>query len=151
LHYSKRTRLGIAFLGYWLIVFAVLTFFARGDDFCERPGAPNTNLLAAKLALFLALFDSACCITVAQALRMAVPKMQGFWLGPVLTTLAVGTSLAYLPFWIYEGYGRFRFEQTWADVSCFFTEGYGIGFLIVIPPVLALATFVKAALLRRID
>ena len=59
----------------------------------------------------------------------------------------MGVSVAALPSWIYEGYGVFRFEGTWASVSCAFTEGYGIVFPILMAPALALATFVKAALL----
>ena len=32
------------------------------------------------------------------------------------------------------------FEATWADVSCFFTEGFGMVFPIVVAPALALVT-----------
>lgn len=55
----------------------------------------------------------------------------------------VGLVVARLPFLIYRGYGHFRFEGTWADVSCFFTEGYGLMFPIVVAPLLALATFAQ--------
>jgi hypothetical protein len=50
---------------------------------------------------------------------------------------------------MYRGYGSFRFENTWADVSCFFTEGYGIGFLVVVVPLLSLTTFARDFLVWR--
>jgi hypothetical protein len=58
----------------------------------------------------------------------------------------VGTLLALLgfvsiTFWIYDS-AKFMFEGTWADVNCFFAEGYGLAFPVVVAPALALATFV---------
>ena len=38
------------------------------------------------------------------------------------------------------GPSGFMFEDTFADVSCFFTEGYGMMFPIIEAPLLALAT-----------
>jgi hypothetical protein len=52
-------------------------------------------------------------------------------------------GFASIPFWIYRGYGKFLFERTWVDVSCFFTEGSGIAFPFVVAPALAVATTIR--------
>ena len=46
-----------------------------------------------------------------------------------------------IPFWIYPGArpATFLFKGTWADVSCFFAEGYGMMFPLFVAPVLAIA------------
>ena len=69
--------------------------------------------------------------------------------GPVARVFVMGAGFAYLPFFIYRGFGTFRFENTWADVSCFFTEGYGFGFLLFATPALALTTFLRELLIYR--
>jgi hypothetical protein len=43
----------------------------------------------------------------------------------------------------------FLFEGTRADVSCFFTEGYGFMFLILVAPGLALATFLGELIILK--
>ena len=45
-----------------------------------------------------------------------------------------------IPYWIYMGYGHFRFENTVADVSCIFQDGFDIVFPIIIAPPLAALT-----------
>ncbi|MGO9084957.1 MAG: hypothetical protein ACLQBK_07000 [Candidatus Sulfotelmatobacter sp.] len=60
-----------------------------------------------------------------------------------MSTLIAGLGLASIPPWIYRGYGHFLFENTRADVSCFFTEGNGMMFPFVVAPVLALATLIR--------
>ena len=55
-----------------------------------------------------------------------------------------------VPDWISPGYGHFRFEDTFADVSCFFTEGFGIAFPIIVAPPLAALTFLCEYLAHRI-
>jgi hypothetical protein len=57
----------------------------------------------------------------------------------VVSTLLALVGLASIPFWIYDR-GSFMFEGTWADVSCFFTEGYGMMFPFFVAPALAVAT-----------
>jgi hypothetical protein len=71
------------------------------------------------------------------------------WASLLLTVLIVASGLIYLPNWIYKGYGIFRFENTWADVSCFFTEGYMLGFLFFLAPLLILATVLREVILMR--
>jgi hypothetical protein len=60
-------------------------------------------------------------------------------LAPLVSTVLALAGLASIPFWIYDS-GTFMFEGTWADVSCFFTEGYGMMFPFVVAPALAVAT-----------
>lgn len=60
-------------------------------------------------------------------------------LAPMVSTVLALAGFASIPFWIYER-GRFMFEGTWADVSSFFTEGFGMMFPLVVTPALALAT-----------
>lgn len=72
-------------------------------------------------------------------------------LGQVLSTLLVAAGFAYLPFWIYRGYGVIRFENTWADVSCIFTEeGNIFAFLLAVTPLLALLTFLREILILKL-
>jgi hypothetical protein len=52
-------------------------------------------------------------------------------------------GFASLPFWNYD------FEGTWADVSCFFTEGYGMAFPFFVAPLLALVTLVGELVILR--
>ena len=105
--------------------------------------------MTAQLALALAAYDLAVSVGVAAASTAAKKAFKMQWTSPLLTMVIVGSSLAYLPFWIYRGYGSFRFENTWADVSCFFTEGYGLSFPFVVVPVLTLATLLREVLILR--
>ena len=68
------------------------------------------------------------------AKKYAVP-----WFAVPVSTVLVLVAFASIPFWIYDS-GRFMFEGTWADVSCFFTEGFGMMFPVMVAPALALAT-----------
>jgi hypothetical protein len=68
----------------------------------------------------------------------AARKFHAPRLAMVVSTLLALVGFASIPFWIYHS-GRFIFEGTWADVSCFFTGGYGMMFPILVAPPLALA------------
>jgi hypothetical protein len=57
--------------------------------------------------------------------------------------MIAAAGFASIPFWIYRGHGVFLFENTWADVSCFFTEGRGMAFPFVVAPALSIATLVR--------
>ena len=116
-------------------------------DFCARDG--GSVLVAVKLSLAIAVFDSILSVAIARLLYFARQTLWFDWLGPIIATLVVGVVVATLPSWIHRGYGVFRLRGTWASVSCAFTEGYGIVFPIMMAPALALATFVKAAWLMR--
>lgn len=133
---------------YFLAAFAVLAVFSSGDTFCARPGGGNHTIMAAKLALALTAYDFAVSFGLASVLTGS-KTLKRFWIPLLFTTLIVGASFGCLPFWIYKGYGSFRFENTWADVSCFFTEGYLLGFLFIAAPLLTLTTFLREFIVLR--
>ena len=98
------------------------------------------------LRLACTIWDLFACVVgtwVAQTLmklRTAAPLLGG---------AIAGAGLASMTFWIYRGYGRFLFEGTWADVSCFFTEGAGITFPFVVAPALGFLTLLHGILWLR--
>jgi hypothetical protein len=69
--------------------------------------------------------------------------------GIFVSTILAFAGFASLPFWLFEGYGHWRFENTGANVSCFFMEGYGMAFPFVVAPLLAMATLVCEVLVYR--
>ena len=145
---SKKVALAVSFGAYWVASFVVLFFFSLDNDFCSRPVAHNHIIATAQFAFALALFDSA----VSNGVGMMIPRLSQIpatWFSTLLTTLIVGSGIACLPLWIYRGYGHFRFENTWMDVSCFFTEGYGMVFPFTVAPLLALLTFLTEVLIRQ--
>ncbi len=145
-----ETRLrGILSVIYWAVAFIVLLIFSSGDPFCARPGARNHTIATAQLALALAAYDFVVSVLVALLANAAKRVFSWWWITVSLITLIVGAGVAYLPFWIYRGYGNFRFKNTWADVSCFFTEGYVIAFLFIVAPVLACATLLREVIAQR--
>jgi hypothetical protein len=137
--------------GYWFVAFFVLLSFSTGDLFCARPGGRNQILLTAQLALALAIYDFLIGAGASAITSSAKDVVKSRWITPLVATLIVGSSLGYLPVWIYPGYGHFRFKGTWADVSCFFTEGYGLAFMFVVAPVMALTTFLRELVVLRRD
>jgi hypothetical protein len=70
---------------------------------------------------------------------------------PLLAGALTGAGLASVPFWIYRGYGRFFFEGTWSDISCFFAEGAGIAFAFVIAPALGILSLIHAIFWLRTE
>jgi hypothetical protein len=64
-------------------------------------------------------------------------------------TLVVCLGVIIFSAWIYQGYGRFRFENTWVDVSCLFTEAYGMAFPFVVLPVFGVLTAIKKLILGQ--
>jgi hypothetical protein len=134
---------------YWAVAFIVLLLFSSGDTFCARPGARNHTIATAQLAFALAGYDLLVSIAVASLATTAKKLFSRQWMIVLLTTLIVGAGFAYLPVWIYRGRGNFRFANTWADVSCFFTEGYGIVFLFIVAPVLTFMTWLREVILHR--
>ena len=141
--YPEPALRGVLFIIYFVIAYVVLFFFFRDDPFCARPGARNYLLVACGLALALASYDFAVSLVVATVLNGAARILRMRWLGPPVIALVVGLGVGYLPFWIYKGYGHFRFEGTWADASCFFTEGYGLTFPFVLAPLFALLSLTR--------
>jgi hypothetical protein len=146
---NKAARI-IAFGCYWAIAFIVLHLFTLGNSFCERPGARSHLLATVQLALAIAVFDSFVSLVLAITSTRARNATGAQWGRALIAALLVGLGLAYLPFWIYEGYGVFRFEHTWADVSCFFTEAYEVAFSFIVAPALALLTFLREVLVLHL-
>ncbi|MDE3201964.1 MAG: hypothetical protein KGN79_13700 [Acidobacteriota bacterium] len=68
---------------------------------------------------------------------------------PLLAAAIAYAGLASMPFWIYRGYGHFLLEGTWADVGCFFAEGYGLAFIFVAAPALGLLTLLHCIVWLR--
>jgi hypothetical protein len=145
----KRTRLVHTVL-YFVVSFAVLFYYTSNDYFCSSTRTGQSHaLVTARLALACTtwnLFASACGI-----LAMTGAKKFWHWSGvaPLVSTLIAGAGFAYLPFWIFEGYGKFRFENTWGDVSCFFTEANGLAFPFVVAPALAATTLISELLIAK--
>jgi hypothetical protein len=141
--FSETGLREVFFACYFAFAFGVLLYFSFDDSFCFRPGARNYWLMNGQLAAALATYSFVVSFGVGAALS-SLPKLgRTRWLSAVISALVVGFGVALLPFWIYEGYGHFRFEGTWGDVSCYFTEGFGLMFSFVVAPLLAVATFVQ--------
>jgi heme/copper-type cytochrome/quinol oxidase subunit 3 len=143
----KRGRLWVTVF-YFIISYGTLFCCYRHDAFCSQSTHPGLPILTARLALACTLwelFASAC-----GALAVTATKRYAHWRGiaPLVSTLVAGLGFASIPFWLYRGFGRFLFENTWADVSCFFTElGNGFLFLFVVAPILTVATLLCEVLI----
>jgi hypothetical protein len=137
---------------YGVAAFAYLAFIYRDDPFCSRLGKRRLCVAIAVLAFGAAVWDTFASLGVRAVDSLLNPSGQrrrSSWISVAVTTLTVGVGLMSVPFWIYAGYGEFHFEDTWADVSCLFTEGYGYAFLFLVAPVLALGTCIKEIVLRQ--
>ena len=139
---------------FFIVAYAILSFFSYNSYFCaaERTGH-NHALTTARLAFALTAwnFFAGWC----GSLALALGRKHSFdGLTPValtLSTVIAGIAYVSVPFWIYHGYGVFWFETTWADVSCFFTEGYALGFAMLVGPALALITLICTWLALRMQ
>jgi hypothetical protein len=127
----------------------VPTVFSSDDTFCARPGAGNHAIATAQLAFAIAAYDFLVSVAVASFATAAKNLFRRQWMVVLLTTLIAGAGFACLPVWSCRGHGNFRFANTWADVSCFFTEGYGIVFLVVVAAVLAFVTLLREVVMQR--
>jgi hypothetical protein len=136
---TRATRLrGVLAAGYFAVAYLVLFFYTAGSLFCSRPGEAGHAIITARLAVACTLLDS-----VASLCGVALCKRLNSAFGMAAVCVIVGAALVSAPFWIYRGYGVFLFEHTFADVSCFFTEGYGMMFPVIVAPLLAVATFAR--------
>jgi hypothetical protein len=146
MRHSKHGFRGALFFGYFILTAVVLFVFSAGDTFCARPGGPSHEVTTLKLTVALSILDFAVSVIAASAASASSTFVTSRWIAPITAALLVGAVCASLPIWIYRGYGHFRFENTWADVSCFFAEGYGLSFMFFVAPILALATFLREAI-----
>jgi hypothetical protein len=147
MRHSKLALRGALFFPYLVLTAVVLFLFSANDPFCARAGGPNHKIVTLELALALSVVDLALGVIVASAVSASRTIVTWRWTTPVTAALLVGAVYAYFPNWIYSGHGHFRFENTWADASCFATEGNLFGFMFFVAPILALATFLREAVI----
>jgi hypothetical protein len=134
---NKWTR-SLLQVAYFVVACVILYFYAD-PYFCSLSRTGQSRLLVSgKLALACSLWDYAAGWTAGTIFHHVGRTIPALFAGIIS---AVG--FASIPFWIYRGYGVFLFENTWADVSCFFTEGSGMAFPFVVAPALAVGTFIK--------
>jgi|SRR4051812_16210407 len=131
---EKKVRAAVT-IGFFAISFVVLYCYTYGSLFCSR--SRESGHVAQTLHLTIActlweLLASVCGAFVAK-------KCGARGLAPLVSTALALLGFASIPFWIYDK-GRFMFEGTWLDVSCFFTEEFGMMFPIFVAPILAAAT-----------
>lgn len=141
----------ILFVPYLAVVFSIAFAFYFDDSFCRRPESHSYFLQVAELSSVVAVWDFIVGALLAVTLFRADGNFERFWLRAITTTVLAASGFAYLPFLIYRGYGVFRFHDTRADISCFFTEGYILAYLCFLVPILAVTTFVREAVLVRIE
>jgi len=120
---------------YFIVCFAGLFYYTSGDEFCSRPGGPSQAAQTLHLTIACTVWEVLASICGAFAAKKSALRR----LAPVVSTLLVLGGFESIPFWLHDS-GRFMFEGTWADVSCFFTEGYGILWVFFVAPALAAAT-----------
>ena len=146
-----RKRVSASIL-FFVVACTLLAWFSDGSYFCavERTGH-NHALTTARLAIAFTAwnFFAGWCGSFA----LTLGKKHSFngltAVALFLTTVIAGVGYGSVPFWIYRGPGGFWFESTWADVSCFFTEGYAIVFPFAIAPTLALTSLICEWLVIR--
>ena len=146
---KRRTRI-ILQLFYFATTYAILSYYTYGDYFCSSSRAGQSrSLTTARLALLCKGWDlvaSACGMLAATVLNN-----YWRWVGnaPLVGALVAGAGFAYMPFWINEGLGRLLYLHSCLDVSCFFGEGNGIGFLFIVAPALATVTLIRECLIAK--
>lgn len=121
---------------YFLLAFTVLYWFAGHG--CLRS--------TFTLSLACTIWDLVACIA---GVWVAQRLMRLRTAAPLLAGAISGVGLASMTFWIFRGYGHFRFEGTWANVSCFFADDAGLAFSLVVAPLLGLLTLLHSVLWLR--
>jgi hypothetical protein len=130
---------------YFAATFSILFYFSEGNTFCEQVNGHLIESIRLAIACTVwSLFASFCGAIASQAFGRFLKFFGGF-----VSFFVAFAGFASLPFWLYLGYGHFRFENTIADVSCFFTEGFGIVFPIIVAPVLAALTLACEFVIQR--
>lgn len=134
---TERTWIALPMV-YFAVTYAILAVCSYNNDFCSSTSSGHTPaLFAARLAFACTAWALLICSLSTAAVSSKLIKPG---LGLFLCTVLSGAGFGSIPFWLYRGYGVFLFENTWADVSCFFTEGYGMVFPIFVAPLLCAAT-----------
>ena len=136
---------------YLAFAYGLLFWYTSGDFFCERPGMePGHAIATARLAVACTAWDLGRAYADCWSSRLQINGPQRSTIRIFATILVAGIGFCSIPFWIYRGYGTFLFENSWADVSCVFTEGHGEMFPFVVAPLLTAATLSPELLVRRV-
>lgn len=142
---EKKVRAAVT-IGFFAISFVALFYYTYGSFFCSRPGASSHVAQTLRLTIACTLWE----VFVSIGGAFVGKKCDARRLAPVLSTALALMGFASIPSWIYKG-GRFMFEGTWADVSCFFTEGYGMMFPVFVAPILAAATLAGEFVILKLN
>lgn len=144
-----RVRIYLSIV-YGFLAFAVLTAQYRNSYFCNRTEKLGFIAPVLRLSFAVTLLDLVGSLCGRGLDRLRAPKGPRTYIAPVACSVIVGSGLFYLPFWIYLGYGHFRFENTVLDVSCLFTEGYGIVFVYIFAPLFAILSLTRELILEKV-
>lgn len=130
---------------FFVVADAALSWLSYGSYFCaaERTGH-NLALTVVRLAFALTAwnFFAVVCGPLVLALGKRHVSHVLRTVAPAVSTVIGGVGYISIVFLIYRGPGTFWLENTWADVSCFFTEENAMKFLFVIAPSLAVTTLI---------
>jgi hypothetical protein len=137
------TRIGLTAF-YFAVAFGILFLFTQGSPFCR---APNGHFISTvRLAL-------GCTVWYVISSLLGLVTFH-FFKSPRIFAISISVIVTYiglasLPDMLFIGYGHYHFENTIADVGCFFTEGWGIAFPFISAPLLAAATLLCEYLAYR--
>lgn len=121
-------------VAYALCVVTLLFLFF-GSEVCGR-------IPVLKLALVIVALDSLANSFGGVSNRVFLPRRAGLSYA-LCSSLFVGGLVGYLPSWLFQGYGHYRFEYTSWNASCLFEEGHAITFPMICAPALAAITFCR--------
>jgi hypothetical protein len=141
-HVSNRDQSTQADFSISSVIDCVLTEEDLGGAF----GKGNRKITCDALALAVTAWDF-----ISSLLGAVASSFGWIWVAPALSTIVVFAGLASLAWLAHIGYGSFRFENTWADISCFVTEGYGMMFPISVAPLFAAITLIREVVLLRLQ
>lgn len=145
---ALRIRIGLE-AAYFIVACGILSLFTYGSYFCSAARTGQSHVLVtARLAIACTVWDAFAGACGAMVMAVTNPPWRGLAL--LVATVVAGVGFGSISSWIYNN-GRFLFEGTWADVSCFFTEGYGLMFLIVVAPTLSAATLMREWLVIKMQ
>jgi hypothetical protein len=134
--------------GILAFVFCHLIF---SDSFCDHPGSQGFLLAIMKVTVAVTLWGSianaSCGIVTAPSKRFDFSPS----LAAALSAVFVGLGVGYLPNLIFTGYGVFRFDGSWASVTCLFEEQQDFFFRFFAPFVLGFLTLAREILGQRLQ
>ena len=119
----------------YALCIVTLLFLFFGSEVCGR-------IPILKLALVIVALDSLANFFGGVSNRVFLPGRAGVGYA-LFSSLFVGGLVGYLPFWLFQGYGHYRFEYTLWNASCLFAEGHAITFPMICAPALAAITFCR--------